>query len=171
VGVHWEKDASSDYSQSPEYNRDHGGIVRHFTSIDDGVLRSSALAAILRIDQRIAQESGLVDFARDRIVMGLHQIRYGATASTVSYSSPMGLHKDDEDVVFVHLIDLTSNAIGGDNHLSAEAGHVDRMYRLTSPLETLALARKVFHGVTPLGSGDANPAHRDVLLVTFQKAD
>ncbi|KAE9547475.1 hypothetical protein FO519_009314 [Halicephalobus sp. NKZ332] len=121
---------------------------------------------ILKKDIEIARESGIVTFD-DGLEMGLHQIRYTAKEGEPAYSSPLWLHRDDEPLVFVHLFNLTENSLGGDNLIASDHKTITNLIRLTSPLETLLLTKKPYHAVTPLGSGDENPAYRDILLVTF----
>jgi hypothetical protein len=70
----------------------------------------------------------------------------------------------------VHLLNLTKNAIGGDNIIAANAKEISSMFRMTQPGESFALNKKEFHAVTPLGSADKEAAHRDILLVTFHDA-
>ena len=86
---------------------------------------------------------------------------------TFIFSSPLWLHRDDEPLVFVHLFNVSDNALGGDNLIATDFKTITHLIRLGNPLETLLLTKKPYHAVTPLGSADKNCAFRDILLVTF----
>jgi hypothetical protein len=161
------KDTDNNYFQSKKYNYADGGKIRVFDNIGEGFLNNPVIRYLLERNIALAQQSSVVNFADD-LSVGLHQIRYRAEIQNTAYSSPIWLHKDDEPLVFVHLLSLTPNLLGGDNVLSQDAKSIDDIIRLTSPLETIVLTKKYLHAVTPMGSANDTPAYRDVLLVTFQ---
>lgn len=84
-----------------------------------------------------------------------------------SYGSPLWLHRDDENLVFIHLFNLSANANGGDNLIAYEPKKIDKLIRLINPLDTLLVTKKHLHSVTPIGSSDDVIAYRDILLITF----
>ncbi len=100
-------DSNSSYFQSKHYNSLHGDIVRQFEPMNDLVLRSSALRRLVEKDRKLAEATRILDFKSNEIVMGLHQIRYRVKDNEVSFSSPIWLHKDDEDIVFIHLLSVS----------------------------------------------------------------
>jgi hypothetical protein len=157
---------NNNYSQSIEYNLTDGGKIRKFDAISESFLNNPIIKYLLGKNLEIAKSDASIQFRED-LVVGLHQIRYHAEINTPSYSSPTWLHRDDEPLVFVHLMNLTGNLLGGDNILATSASEIRKVLRLNEPLETIALHKKELHAVTPMGSTDERPAFRDVLLVTF----
>ncbi|KPN13313.1 hypothetical protein AKG37_13315 [Bacillus australimaris] len=161
-----ELDPDNGYFQSKEYNYDDGGIVRKFDKISDEFLQHPVTQQMIHSNVEMARQTNFVDWGKE-VIVGLHQVRYQVTPDAPSYSSPIWLHRDDEPLVFVHLFQLSEDAIGGDNLIAPSVKQIDKVLRLTDPLETLALGQKVFHAVTPVGTANADGAHRDILLVTF----
>lgn len=107
-------------------------------------------------------------FAGRSLEIGAHQIRYAPIGINPSYSYPPLFHKDDERLVFVHLVGRSTNLVGGLNWISNDGARVDSVVSLEQPLDTLVLDRSVFHLVTPMLSAEGGQlrAYRDVLLVT-----
>lgn len=159
-------DKDNSYFQSKEYNYDDGGKIRSFESISNEFLDNKLIKDIIKFDSNLAFESELIDTTKD-IVIGIHQVRYKATKNIPSFSSPIWLHKDDEPVVFLHLISLSNTAVGGDNLIAKTPKEVNEYISLKDPLETLVFGQKVYHAVTPLGTFSNTEAYRDILLVTF----
>ncbi len=157
---------SNDYMQSPEYNYDDGGKVRQFAPLSNAFAQSPLLQHVLARDLAVARRTDLVDWSRE-VIVGLHQVRYLATPDAPAISSPLWLHRDDEPVVFVHLFNLNAAVLGGDNLISSGGRKIDRVIRLTRPLDTLLVGQKILHAVTPVGTSVTSGAFRDVLLVTF----
>ncbi|XYH95060.1 2OG-Fe dioxygenase family protein [Sorangium sp. So ce1128] len=152
------------YSQSAAYNDLDGGIVRQFEPLSDAFLSSPVFQRLVDLDRCVVDASGLID--RGAYDIGLHQIRYRASVDEPSYSSPLWLHRDDETIVFIHLLDLSPNAIGGDNLVAPNARTISKVLRLERPLESLVVTQSILHAVTPLSSREG-AAFRDILLVTF----
>jgi hypothetical protein len=102
----------------------------------------------------------------------VHLFRYKATVNSPAFSSPMWLHKDDEDVVFVHLIDRSKDMIGGDSLIAPDSKHIERVIKLENRFDTLVVNHQKFHAVTPVGLKENSKekfSTRDVILVTFQQ--
>ena len=105
------------------------------------------------------------------LVLGLHFIQYKVNKYGASYSSPDSLHRDDEPLVFIHLLNLTSNALGGDNLFAdLKTKEITNVVRLEKPFETIVLTRDYYHAVTPLGAREGE-ARRDILLFTVEPSD
>lgn len=154
------------YMQSSAYNCDDGDVVRHFAAVSPAFLNNPLLQHMLQCDLALTRKTELVDWSRP-VTLGLHQVRYWAKPDEPSISSPIWLHRDDEPVVFIHLFNLSAGVLGGDNLISSGGRKVDRVLRLTNPLDTLVVGQKVLHAVTPIGTEAPNGAIRDILLVTF----
>lgn len=156
------------YSQSPEYNDEAGGKVRVFPPLDQDMLGSPVLKHILKTDVAIARGTGIVPFDGP-VRIGIHLVRYQPMAGEVSYASPTGPHKDDEPLVFVHLINESSNVVGGENTVGSSPKQFEAVIKLEEPLETLCVTHKQFHSVIPLGLRSGKVGYRDILLVTFEE--
>lgn len=162
-----------DYKQTPQYNPDTGGTIRMYPMIHQEVLENPIFLALLKDDIAFLNQYGKIG-QLDDTVMGVHLFRYLATPTAPAFSSPAWLHRDDEDVVFVHLIDSTKNMIGGDNVIATEVKNIERVIRLENAFDTLVVNHRKLHAVTPVGcrpSQEADFSTRDIILVTFQKAE
>ena len=106
--------------------------------------------------------------SHDKLTFGIHFIQYIAKEMGASYSSPVGLHVDDEPLVFVHLVTLTPNALGGDNLIGRLSDQeITNVIRLKNKFDTLCLTHSTYHAVTPLGSDSETP-YRNVILFTVE---
>lgn len=165
------------YLQNKKDNDDLGGVVRVIPSMDDDILALELVQKIIWLDMELAMRMGILPFPNP-VDIGLHQIRYQPTKDAIAYSSPPGLHKDTEEVVFIHIVHVSRNLCGGENVICRTAApkveegcppflaHIN----LTEPAEALCVTRKHFHQVFPMSvtAGQGYSAYRDVLLVTFQ---
>lgn len=158
------------YAQSSSYNDEDGGKLREFQPIENDVANSTALRHLVERDIELSMHAKQIDFGQ-RVNIGIHQIRYCGSSENPSYSSPLWLHKDDEPLVFIHLINLSGNAVGGDNLIARGLRKIDKVYHLNCPLDTLVVTQSHYHAVTPVGSVDNSMSFRDVVLVTFDNED
>ena len=155
------------YFQSAGANVDDGGKTRQFAAMDPAILELPVMKNILQFNTRVIQNFAPLSH-HSELTLGLHFIRYHVNQYGASYSSPDGLHQDDEPLVFVHLLDLSPNAIGGDNLIAAlDTRRITNVIRLEKPLDTLMLTRDYYHAVTPLGARYGS-AKRDVILFTVE---
>lgn len=154
------------YFQSYGANDSDGGKVRVFPLVDPSVLNNAAFCKILARD-KIYLDAYAGQRSMERLNISVHFIRYKAEKGSASYSSPVWLHLDDEPLVFIHLIRLTSNALGADSIISGMDSLPTHVYRLQNPLDTLIVDRAKKHAVTPLGSVEGI-AYRDVILVNLE---
>lgn len=159
------------YRQTRKYNADTGGIVREYPLISPELQENLLLRQLLRSDIEFLRAYPRIDDDPAELMVGLHLFRYLAYPDDPAYSSPNWLHKDDENVVFVHLVGLSGNVIGGDNVIAPNAKKFETVLRLTEVFDTLVVNHDKLHAVTPIGTSGHNPvapARRDILLVTFQ---
>ena len=159
------------YQQSKKYNPDTGGVVREYPLISSELQNNALLRRVLGSDIEFLRSYPRFDVEPAELMVGLHLFRYLAYADDPAYSSPNWLHKDDENVVFVHLVGLSGNAIGGDNLIAPNSKNFETVLRLTDALDTLVVNQDKLHAVTPIGTSSRNPlapARRDIMLVTFQ---
>jgi len=156
------------YRQSSGANNLDGGRDRTFPLMEGACLQSDLLQRLVRAD--LSWHDRTWGGAKPT-VLGLHQVRYRATPGRPSFSSPIWLHKDDESVVFLHLIQTSDSLVGGDTVIAqSETEDVEAVIQLAKELDTIVLTRDVFHCVTPIGcaAGRAE-ATRDILLVTVEQ--
>ncbi len=160
-------DTNQFYFQTAIANKTDGGKVRKFAIIDCMVLDLSIIQNMIAFNKQIiANYEPLIKF--DELILGMHFIRYEAEKYGACYGTPDFLHIDDEPLVFIHLIDLTDNALGGDT-LIADINNkeIKTVIRLEKPFETLLLTKDFYHAVTPIGSRNGI-AKRDILVFSVE---
>lgn len=158
------------YFQSAHSNKMDGGKARHFAVMDKTILDLSIMQNVINFNLTMINNFAPLKHYQE-LVLGLHFIRYKASQYGASYSSPASLHRDDEPLVFVHLLNLTSNALGGDNLIAdLTTKEITHVVRLEKPFETLLLTRDYYHTVTPLGAREGE-AMRDILLFTVEPSE
>jgi hypothetical protein len=157
------------HHQGEQYNRLFGGVDRWFAPVRDDVSDSQTMRTILRF-------CGVLfgDLTPDSRVWRVeaHQFRIEARPGEEGQPTPEGLHRDGVDFVLVLLvqrrnIDSGTTTIHGLDRESLGA------FTLTHPFDAaLVDDSRVYHGVTSVTPVDrAQSAFRDVLVVTFQRAD
>ncbi len=152
--------------QTLQYNPLQGDIERWFEPVLPAVAASSSLRAILEFSRdffgALAPEVAAWQ-------VELHQFRIEAQAGEPGEPTPEGVHRDGVDYVLVLLIDR-HNIASGTTTIHAEDGRELGHFTLTAPMDAaLVDDTRVFHGVTAVTALDqAQPAHRDVLVVTFR---
>lgn len=155
------------YFQSANTNKDDGGKVRHFVMMDPKVLEFAVIKRLIHKNMDFVARYPLLQHETN-LVIGMHFIQYIVNKDGASYSSPVGLHLDDEPLVFIHLVSLSKNAIGGDNLIATlEDKTIKHVIRLEEPMESLVLNNKCYHAVTPLGSKN-DTALRNIILFTVE---
>ncbi len=154
--------------QSLDYNPLHGGIERWFEPVEAGIGAGATLTTILECCR--ATFGALAPDVAEWHVEA-HQFRIEARAAEVGRPTPEGLHRDGVDYVLVLLIDRR-NIASGVTTIHGDGGTVLGTFTLTAPFDAAIVDdQRVAHGVTPVQLLDAaQPAHRDVLVVTFKNA-
>lgn len=156
------------YQQTQSYNPDTGGIVREYPLIQHNVLSNPLFLDFINKDISFVKHYGLIGDPSE-LSIGVHLFRYKATWGSPAYSSPIWLHRDDEDVVFVHLINRSEELMGGDNVIAENSKCIETMFRLENPGDTFVVNHKKLHAVTPIGHPHQEGfSFRDIILVTFQ---
>jgi hypothetical protein len=163
------RDKHQPHFQATDYNPLHGGIDRWFEPIEPAVGGGSSMTAILGFCRTLFESlAGATPAWR----IETHQFRIEARAGEQGRPTPEGLHRDGVDYVLVLLVSRRNIASGvtSINRLDGVAlGH----FTLTEPFDSAIVDdTRVAHGVTPVEPIDPDlPAYRDVLVVTFKKAD
>lgn len=155
--------------QALHYNRLNGGIERWFQPVLTETTDSAPFRALagfaLTLFSQLAPEV-------ERWQVEAHQFRIEALPGQPGQPTPEGVHRDGVDYVLVALIDR-HNIREGTTTIHSTDGAELGAFTLTDPLD-LALVddQRVWHGVTAVEPLDpAQPAWRDVLVLTFKRGD
>ena len=99
-----------------------------------------------------------------------HQFRIEAQPGQLGQPTPEGMHQDGVDWVLVLMVGRR-NIASGVTSIHALDRELVGSFTLEQPMDAaLVNDHRVFHGVTPVQPLDpAQPAHRDVLVVTFRR--
>ena len=155
--------------QSRDFNALNGGIARWFAPMQDHVADGPAFGAILRCCHRLFD--GLTPAGADHAWhIEAHQFRIEARPGQAGQPTPEGMHQDGVDWVMVLMVGRTNIQSGTTTIHGLDRGLLGS-FTLQAPMDAALLDdHRVFHGVTavePLDPGQ--PAHRDVLVLTFRR--
>lgn len=153
--------------QGLDYNTLNGGIERWFWPVTDEIGGGASMRTILEYCRalfgRLAPEAA-------KWHIEVHQFRIEAKTGEAGKPTPEGMHRDGVDYVLVLLINRRNIASG-----TTTVHDLDKRalgsFTLTDPLDAaLVDDSRCYHGVTPVEpENPAQPAYRDVLVVTFKK--
>lgn len=152
--------------QGLEYNPLNGGVARWFEPVLDAVATGDSLTTILRW---CAALFGRLSPQAVRWKVEVHQFRIEAGPDMVGQPTPEGAHRDGVDHVLVLMI-RRHNIAQGTTTIHDDDGRLLGSFTLAQPFDAaLVDDSRVLHGVTPVEALDpAQPAYRDVLVVTFK---
>ncbi|HYZ24052.1 MAG TPA: 2OG-Fe dioxygenase family protein [Rhodopila sp.] len=152
--------------QSRDYNRLNGGIERWFAPVLPHVADSAACRAILRFCHSLFNRITPLPAWHIEV----HQFRIEASPGQAGQPTPEGMHQDGVDWVLVLMIGR-HNIVSGVTSIHALDRRLIGSFTLEQPMDAaLVNDHRVFHGVTPVQPLDpAQPAYRDVLVVTFRR--
>lgn len=155
--------------QSRDYNPLHGGIERWFEPVDETIGDGQVLRTVL--DTCRAVFAPLRPEVRQWFVE-VHQFRIEAFEGEAGLPTPEGVHRDGVDFVLVLLI-RRHNVRSGITRIQGPDGRCLGSFTLVEPFDAVLVDdRRVYHSVTPIQPMDAaQPAWRDVLVVTFRAID
>ncbi len=156
-GPHW---------QGLDYNPLNGGVERWFEPITDAIGGSRSLTTILAWCRELFDAHA--PEVRDWNIE-VHQFRIEARAGEAAQPTPEGVHRDGVDYVLVLLVRRTNIASGTTTIHELDGGLLGS-FTLTEPFDAaLVDDARCAHGVTAVEAVDpAQPAYRDVLVVTFR---
>ena len=156
-GPHW---------QGLDYNPLNGGVERWFEPITEAIGRSRSLTTILAWCREMF---GALAPQIAAWQIEVHQFRIEARAGEAAQPTPEGVHRDGVDYVLVLMIRRT-NIASGTTTIHELDGSLLGSFTLTSPFDAaLVDDARCSHGVTAVEPVDpAQPAYRDVLVVTFR---
>jgi hypothetical protein len=155
--------------QSIAYNPLQGGIERWFEPIASAIASGSSLRRILECSRELFDALAPA-VARWRIEV--HQFRIEARADLPGQPTPEGMHRDGVDFVLVLLITRHNIASGTTTIHALDRQELGRFTLTDSFDAALVDDARVYHGVTAVVAVDpAQPAFRDVLVVTFKRVE
>jgi hypothetical protein len=162
-----ERGAHQPHYQGLDYNTLNGGIERWFepitAEIGDGATMRTILEYCRALFGRLAPET-------ERWHIEVHQFRIEARPGEQGKPTPEGMHRDGVDYVLVMMVDRR-NIMSGTTTIHDLDKRTLGSFTLTDPLDSaLVDDARCYHGVTPVEpENPAQPAYRDVLVVTFRK--
>ncbi|WP_439639485.1 2OG-Fe dioxygenase family protein [Nevskia sp.] len=153
--------------QGLEYNPLNGGVARWFEPVTEAVGSGASLQTILRW---CAGLFGRLSPSVTAWKVEIHQFRIEAGPGVAGQPTPEGAHRDGVDHVLVLMI-RRHNIVEGTTTIIAADDRELGSFTLTDPFDAaLVDDGRVRHGVTPVEALDpAQPAWRDVLVVTFKR--
>jgi len=162
-----ERQPHQPHYQTVDYNPLNGGVARWFAPVTPEVGGGRPLTTILEFCR------GLFDrlaTATERWRIEVHQFRIEAQPGGEGLPTPEGMHRDGVDFVLVLLVNRV-NIASGTTSIHGPDGRELGRFTLTHPFDAaLVDDARVAHGVTPVKAIDpAQPAYRDVLVVTFKR--
>jgi len=160
--------AHQPHYQSKTYNQLQGGIRRWFEPIEAQIGDGPSLCTILCFCHDLFG-SMAPDVHNWRAEV--HQFRIEARPDEPGQPTPEGVHRDGVDYVLVLMVRRT-NIAQGTTTIHARGGNLLGSFTLVEPLDAaLVDDSRVHHGVTAVEAIDSTqPAHRDVLVVTFKRS-
>jgi hypothetical protein len=156
--------------QSRDYNALNGGVERWFPPFAPATAAHPSLRALLRMCHSLFQALTPAATRPDHWHVECHQFRIEARAGALGQPTPEGLHRDGVDWVMVLLI-ARENIVEGVTTIYDQNRAPIGSFTLTQPLDAAFVDdSRVYHGVTAVQPLDPQqPAHRDVLVVTFRR--
>ncbi|MGA0586302.1 2OG-Fe dioxygenase family protein [Dyella sp. KRB-257] len=153
--------------QSLAYNPLQGDIQRWFEPIEPAIADGATLRRILAFSHALF---GALAAHAGGWHIEVHQFRIEAKPGKAGEPTPEGVHRDGVDYVLVLMVDRR-NIQSGTTTIHTADGTELGSFTLVDPLDAaLVDDARVFHGVTPVTPLDpTQPAHRDVLVVTFRR--
>jgi hypothetical protein len=152
--------------QTLDYNPLHGGVERWFEPLRPQIRDGASLRGILAASQATF---GALSPTVAAWHVEVHQFRIEAGAGVAGLPTPEGVHRDGVDWVLVLMV-RRRNIAAGTTTIHDLAHREIGQFTLAQPFDSaLVDDQRCFHGVTPVTPIDpAQPAHRDVLVVTFR---
>jgi len=162
-----ERQPHQPHYQALTYNALQGDIERWFEPVREHIADGASLRTVLGFCRDFFSTLAPQTAAWH---IELHQFRIEAGPDHEGQPTPEGVHRDGVDYVLVLLIDR-HNIVSGTTTIHDRDGSLLGSFTLTAPLDAALVddARR-YHGVTPVEPENAaQPAYRDVLVVTFRK--
>ena len=154
--------------QSRDYNPLNGGVVRWFEPIEERVGAGATMTAVLKFCAQVFDALTPPEVTTWHVEV--HQFRIEALGEAAGNPTPEGRHQDGVDYVLVFMV-RRHNIASGTTTLHTVDGKALGSFTLAQAFDAVLLDdARVLHGVTPVRALDpAQPAYRDVMVVTFRR--
>lgn len=161
------REAHQPHYQGREYNALNGGVARWFAPIEAVIADGASLRTLLGYCHALFAPLAA---GVQRWHIEVHQFRIEATPDMPGLPTPEGIHRDGVDYVMVLLV-RRHNIASGTTLIHTPEGRALGSFTLTAPFDAALIDdHRVYHGVTAVTPLDAaQPAHRDVLVVTLRR--
>jgi len=158
--------APTPYYQPSEINKYAGDLDREFDPLKCETINNPFFQELIHFDFQqlpVSQNDKC-----DPWMVDIHQIRTIATAVESGEPTPEGIHHDENDFVWSHLINR-KNVIGGISSIYSNNRQLLTSSTLDKNMDSIVLwDPKVMHGVSSMRPKDTSKnAIRDVLLICF----
>jgi len=158
--------APTPYYQPAEINKYAGGIDRKIGLMKNKSINNPFLRELIQFDflqLPVSQKA-----KSDPWMLDIHQMRIIATAVESGEPTPEGIHHDENDFGWIHLI-KRKNVAGGINSIYSNNQKLLETCTLYKNMDSIVLwDPKVMHGVSSIHPKDTTKnAIRDVLLIGF----
>ena len=149
--------------QPKSYNHLHGGVFRHFESVEQGI---AAHPIYLSLINGLGQLFASV-MPTPRWYVEAHQFRIDASSGEAR-PTPEGAHRDGVDYVALALI-RRGTVEGGVTSIFDTDGKLIATEKLSEPWSLMLLDdARVTHATTPIKAAGPEPI-RDTLVITYRK--
>jgi len=163
------RESHQPHFQSLQHNALQGDIQRWFRPIRPAIADGASVRVILDFCRQLF---GAMAPTTQHWHVEMHQFRIEARVDEPGEPTPEGVHRDGVDYVLVLMIDR-ENIESGTTTIHALDGGLLGSFTLARALDAaLVDDARVCHGVTAVTPIDPQqPAHRDVLVVTFRATE
>lgn len=163
-----DRQAHQAHFQTLDYNRLNGGVERWFEPIEESITEGAIFQTVAALCLDLF---GRLSGGNRRWHIEAHQFRIEALSGGAGLPTPEGMHRDGVDYALVLLV-RRQNIDSGTTLIGDGQGSFASSFTLTEPFDAVFLDdHRVYHGVTPVRAFDeAQPAFRDVLVLTFRRA-
>lgn len=162
-----ERQPHQPHYQTLDFNALNGGVERWFEPVTDAIGGCRSLRTVIDFCR---SSFGALSPETKAWHVEIHQFRIEAKTGEAGKPTPEGMHRDGVDNVLVLLV-KRQNIVSGTTTIADLDKRALGSFTLTEPFDSAIVDdARVYHGVTPVEPLDpAEPAYRDVLVVTFRK--
>jgi hypothetical protein len=155
------------FYQSAAINSYAYNLRREFSAVEPAIRKSKILLEIFKscLQTILLCNDGLPNVWS----VYVHQFRINCSSSVTGQPAPEGLHRDGHDFVSMHLMDRP----GAEGESAA--------FATTRALMTVTLRdrldgsliddKDLMHGVSPITAASAEPGHRDMLVIDYNREE
>lgn len=157
------------FFQPSAINSYAGDLRREFSPVEPNIRKSRILLEIIKT----CLGAILVDCESSAKIWSvyIHQFRINCDITLTGKPTPEGLHRDGHDYISMHLINR-SRIEGGESHICTRSGRSLISVTLEDRMDSFLINdRAVLHGVSPITPSTAEPGHRDMLVIDYNRME